>query len=274
MSRSSTRPRASIAPGPVAKWTILGGIGLVFLIPIASMAAFTLRDPDGGVSLAHWADLVDPARASIYQPVWTGIGNSLVLAVVTVVIVLVLLAPTMVLVTLRFPRLRRLFEFVCLLPISIPAIVMVVGLAPIYQVIGRTFGTGIWSLAFAYGITVLPYAYRAIQNSLEAVDVVTLAEAGRSLGAGWMSVLVRVLAPNLRGGLLAASLISIAVVLGEFTIASLLNRPNFQTMLLVVSKQDGFVSVILSLLSLLFAFVLLLVIGRVGSVGAREEESR
>lgn len=274
MSRTSTRPRASIAPGPVAKWTILGGTGLVFLIPSASMAAFTLRDPDGGVSLTHWADLVDPARASIYQPVWIGIGNSLVLAVVTVGIVLLLLAPTMVLVTLRFPRLRRLFEFVCLLPISIPAIVMVVGLAPIYQVIGRTFGTGIWSLAFAYGITVLPYAYRAIENSLEAVDVVTLAEAGRSLGAGWISVLVRVLAPNLRRGLLAASLISIAVVLGEFTIASLLNRPNFQTMLLVVSKQDGFVSVILSLLSLLFAFVLLLVIGRVGSVGARTEVAR
>jgi putative spermidine/putrescine transport system permease protein len=116
---------------------------------------------------------------------------------------------------------------------------VLVGLAPIYQQIGRLFGTGAWTLAFAYGITVLPFAYRAIQASIDAVDLRTLAEAARSLGAGW-TVIVRVLAPNLRQGLLAASLISIAVVLGEFTIASLLNRQVFQTAMVVVQKQDPY----------------------------------
>ena len=136
-------------------------------------------------------------------------------------------------------------------------------------VIGRTIGTGIWPLAFAYGITVLPYAYRAIQANIDAVDVATLAEAARSLGASWGSVLMRVLAPNLRTGLLAASLLSVAVVLGEFTIASLLNRQNLQTALFVVNKQDPYVAVILSLLALAFAFVLLLIIDRSATLGAR-----
>ncbi|KQX05259.1 MULTISPECIES: ABC transporter permease [unclassified Leifsonia] len=262
---------ATLGPGRVTRTAIGVVIGGLFAVPIIAMIEFTLRDGDGH-SLVHWLGLLDPGNAPRYAPIWLGLGNSLVLAAVSIGIVLLLLAPTMILITLRFPQLRRAFEFVVLLPISIPAIVLVVGLAPIYLVIGRTFGTGIWSLAFAYGITVLPYAYRAIQSSIDATDVRTLAEAARSLGAGWGPVLTQVLAPNLRPGLLAASLISVAVVLGEFTIASLLGRQNLQTAVVVVSKQDTYAAIIVSLLALLFAFVLLVVIrlaGRTPGADAR-----
>ncbi|GAA4196686.1 ABC transporter permease subunit [Microbacterium oryzae] len=254
---------ASFAPRPVTRWIIGALLLAVFAIPILSMIEYSLRDGDAH-SLVHWAALFDPALAGTYRPVWTGLANSLVLALVTVAIVLVLLAPTVILVELRFPRLRRAFEFVVLLPISIPAIVVVVGLAPIYQGIGRAVGTGIWTLAFAYGITVLPFAYRAIRAAVDAVDLPTLSEAARTLGAGWTTTLLRVIAPNLRQGLLAASLIAVAVVLGEFTIASILGRQNLQTALVVVGKQDPWAPVILSLLSLVFAFALLAVIGLAG----------
>jgi len=165
-------------------------------------------------------------------------------------------------VHLRFPQLRPVFEFMALLPISIPAIVLVVGLSPIYLQIARTLGTGTWTLAFAYGITVLPFAYRAIQASIDATDLRTLSEAARTLGASWVTVVLKVLAPNLRQGLLAASLISVAVVLGEFTIASLLNRQVFQTAMIVVRNQDPYLPAIFTLLALLLVFILLLIIGR------------
>jgi putative spermidine/putrescine transport system permease protein len=77
----------------------------------------------------------------------------------------------------------------------------------------------------------------------------------------------RILLPNLRRGILAASFITVAVVLGEFTIASLLGRNNLQTALVQVSKVDPFVAVIFALIALFFAFVLLLLIGRLGSAG-------
>lgn len=245
-------------------------VGVVFAVPFVATVLFTLTPLPGGsgLSLDRWAGLFDPANAAKYRPVSTGLGNSLLLAGVTVLLVVGLFTPTMVLVALAFPRLRRVFEFVALLPISLPAIVLVVGLTPIYLQIGRTLGTGAWTLAFAYGILVLPFAYRSIQASIDAIDVTTLAEAARTLGAGWGSVLLRVIVPNLRQGLLAAALISVAVVLGEFTIASLLNRQTLQTALVVVNKQDGWVAAIFTLLALAFAFVLLLVIGRVGRIGA------
>ncbi len=263
-----------LAPGRVTRWVIGIVVGVLFALPLVSTLLFTLQDRDGGgYSFVHWASLFDPAEASVYKPIWTGLGNSLILAIITVLIVLFLLAPTMLLVALRFPTLRRPFEFLVLLPITIPAIVLVVGLAPIYQQIGRTLGTGAWTLAFAYGITVLPFAYRSIQASIDAIDVRTLSEAARSLGSGWFTVVVKVLAPNLRPGLLAASLISVAVVLGEFTIASLLNRQVLQTALVVVNKVDAYAAAMFTLMALAFAFLLLLVIGRAGRAPSGKKSS-
>jgi putative spermidine/putrescine transport system permease protein len=135
-------------------------------------------------------------------------------------------------------------------------------------------GTGAWTLAFAYGILVMPYAFRPIQAAIDAINLATLAEAARSLGASWPKTVLRVLAPNLRQGLLNASLISVALVLGEYTIASLLNRQNLQTALVVVNQQDSYVSVIFSLLALLFCFFLLVVIGRTGNTGASKKGRR
>lgn len=260
------------APRALARRSILTIVGVLFAIPIIAMVEFTLRRGlEGGYDLSRWITVLTGDLGPAYRPLGQAIGNSLALAAVTVLVVLVLLVPTMVLVQLRLPQLRRVLEFVCLLPISIPAIVLVVGLAPVYSVVARMFGSGVWTLAFAYGIIVLPFAYRAVQSNLDALDVATLTEAARSLGASWPVTIVRVLLPNLRRGLLAAAFISIAVVLGEFTIASLLNRQNLQTALVVVSKDDPYIAVVLALLALLLAFVLLLVIGRIGRGRTRKE---
>jgi putative spermidine/putrescine transport system permease protein len=272
MSRlQSGRPGQTLrfGPGPIARSIIWSIFGLFFLIPLFSMLEFTLRTAKPGVyNFDRWV-LVFSGSTTRYDRVYQGLGNSLVLALVTVLIMLLVLLPTMILVELRFRRLRRVLEVVCLLPIMIPAIVMVVGLAPTYAVVTQIFGSGAWTLAFAYGITVLPYAYRAIQSNVAAIDVVTLSEAGRSLGAGWTSVLTRILVPNLGRGILAASVLSVAVVLGEFTIASLLSRVNLQTSLLLVSQSDPFVAVIFALLALLFAFLLLFVVDRLVAAGRR-----
>ena len=271
MSRSPAQ-RIGAEPSRIARWVILGVVGLVFAIPIVAMIEFSLSARSGdGYTLDHWVGLFDPANARAYRGLFQAIGNSVLLAVVTVGIVLVVLLPTMILVHLQFPRLRRVLEFICIIPITVPAIVLVVGLAPVYSIVVKVLGGSVWTLAFAYGITVLPYAYRAIQSNLDAVPVVTLSEAARSLGASWPVVLVRVLLPNLRRGVLAAAFIAVAVVLGEFTIASLLNRVNLQTALLQIGQSDPWVAIILALLALAFAFVLLIIIGRLGS--ARKQGS-
>ncbi|KAM9861947.1 hypothetical protein ACI1US_02220 [Leucobacter sp. BZR 635] len=264
MTRARVSARVPGRPSPGVARTVVIAIGAVFLVPLIAMLEFTLRSTTGGYGFDHWTALFAPENERGYRVLYQGLQNSLVLALITLGIVLLLFFPTIVLVHLRFPRLQRALDLLTVLPIAIPAIVLVVGFAPIYRVIGQTVGSGAWTLALAYGVLVLPFAYRAIASDLTGMDARVRAEAARSLGASWPIVLLRVIAPGVRRGLLAASLITLAIVLGEFTVSSLLNRVTLQTALLQISQSDPFVAVAVSLLSLIGAFVLLMLVSATG----------
>jgi putative spermidine/putrescine transport system permease protein len=242
------------------RWTVFALCGLFFMTPIYAMAEFTTRgNGDAPRNLDAWRQILD------YPDLIQSIVVSLELAALTSAATLVLLVPTMVWVRLRMPRLKRVVEYICLLPLTIPAIVLVVGLAPVYLWVTYLFGDRILNLAFAYVILVLPYAYRALDSGLSAIDTVTLSEAARSLGAGWTTVMVRVIAPNLRQAILNTALLGVALVLGEFTIASLLNYQNLQVAINFLGRANAGVSIAVSLASLILAFLLLLILSFVGS---------
>jgi len=265
-------PRFGAEPGPVTRRVILTITAAIFIIPIIAMIEFSLRvgQPAQGVQgygITHYLAVFDPANSSMYRTLFQGIGNSLTICAITVLIVLVLLLPTMLLVELKFPRLRRVLEFICIIPITIPSIVLVVGFVPVYSTVVHIFGSAPWTLAFAVGIIVLPYAYRPIAANMAALDLVVLSEASRSLGAGWTDVFWLIILPNLRRGIFSACFITIAVVLGEYTIAAFLSRNVFQTALVLLKNTDPYVAVIFAVLALIFGFVLLLIIGRLGSAG-------
>ncbi|GIM93805.1 ABC transporter permease [Paractinoplanes toevensis] len=248
----------------VFRWTVLVVLGIFFLLPLAAMLEFSTRNSETWPLLVNWPKLSDT-----YPDLAEGIVSSLEQAALTAVLMLVLLVPTAIWVRLRLPRLRRLVEFLCLLPLTIPAIVLVVGLAPVYAWVTYFLGGSSLTLVFAYTILVLPYAYRAIDAGLSAIDVKTLAEAARSLGAGWTTVIVRVVLPNIRSAVLSAAFLTVALVLGEFTIASLLNRTNLQVSIELLGKSSATMSVAVSLAALLLAFVLLMLLSLAG--GSKKE---
>jgi putative spermidine/putrescine transport system permease protein len=242
------------------RWIVLVLLGAFFLLPLIAMVEFASRG--GGQS---WRLLVDwPQLRETYPDLASGIVASLGQAVLTALLMLVLLVPTAVWVRLRLPGLRRLIEFICLLPLTIPAIVLVVGLAPVYAWVNYFLGGSSLTLTFAYTILVLPYAYRAIDAGLSAIDVKTLAEAARSLGAGWGTVMWRVVLPNIRSAVLSAAFLTVALVLGEFTIASLLHRDNLQVAIELLGKSSATMSVAVSLAALVLAFILLLLLSLFG----------
>jgi putative spermidine/putrescine transport system permease protein len=244
----------------VFRWVVLIVLGAFFLLPLAAMLEFTTRDGAG-----TWRLLVDwPQLSATYPDLATGIVASLGQAALTALLMLVLLVPTTIWVRLRLPWLRRLVEFICLLPLTIPAIVLVVGLAPVYAWVNYFLGGSSLTLTFAYTILVLPYAYRAIDAGLSAIDVGTLAEAARSLGASWPTVMWRVVLPNIRSAVLSAAFLTVALVLGEYTIASLLNRDNLQVAINLLGKSSATMSVAVSFASLVLAFVLLLLLSLFG----------
>ncbi|MEV6488406.1 ABC transporter permease subunit [Actinoplanes sp. NPDC051633] len=242
------------------RWAVLIVLGIFFVLPLVAMVEFTTRGDQ-----QTWSLLVDwPELSATYPDLAEGIIASLLQALFTALLMLVLLVPTAIWVRLRLPGLRRLVEFLCLLPLTIPAIVLVVGLAPVYAWVNYFIGGSSLTLVFAYTVLVLPYAYRAIDAGLSAIDVKTLAEAARSLGAGWGTVMLRVVLPNIRSAVLSAAFLTVALVLGEFTIASLLNRTNVQVAINFLGKSSATMSVAVSLAALLLAFVLLLLLSLIG----------
>ena len=240
------------------------------ILPLFAMLEFATRGDYGSRNLASFQAILN------YPDVVSGITTSLEIAVLTVFGMLLLLVPTMIWTVVRVPRMRRVVEFLCLLPLAIPAIVIVVGIAPIYRFMGQHLGAvggSPLTLAFIDIILVLPYAYRAIDSGMRTVDVATLADASRSLGAGWPRTMLQVIVPNIRGGILSASVLAVALVLGEFTISSLLSFNTLQVVIYLLGQSDPFVAVAVSFAALLFAFVLLYAIARFAP-GAGERRQR
>ena len=242
----------------VIKFVILF-VTLAFLfVPLLAMLIFTLRHPlSGRWSAAPWIAIFTGNGESLgadLTVLWQGVGTSLALSAVTVVIMLLLLVPTMVIVHIRSKALERAIEWVATLPLTIPAIVLVVGLGPIYRWLSAdVLSTNpIW-LCFAYVILVMPFAFRAIAVGLNSIDVKTLVEASRSLGA---------------------SFISIAVVLGEYTVASLLGRMNLQVALYQLGQSNSQISTAMSLLALLFGVVLLVALDLISDAMRKSKEGK
>jgi putative spermidine/putrescine transport system permease protein len=242
------------------RYVVFVVFGLFFLIPLYAMVRFSLEGHKAGqFSAAAWTQIPP------YPGLLSAIEITLELAVLTCAVILVLLVPTLIWIRLRVRWISRTVEFLCLLPLTIPAIVLVVGLAPVYNKI-RHYNLSALQLFWVYAILALPYAYRALTASLDAIDVRTLSEAARSLGASWFSVMWRVIAPNIRQGLLNAMLLTGALVLGEFTIAYLLLYTNLQVALFSISRDTTNAGVLFSTsaAALLFAFVLLLILSIAG----------
>jgi putative spermidine/putrescine transport system permease protein len=244
----------------VFRATVFILLGAFFLLPIGAMFEFSTRGNSvtSPRTMEAWTNIVQTADLV------KAITVSLELALITSVGMLVLLLPTMVWVRLRLPRVHRIVEFLCLLPLTIPAIALVVGIAPLYHWIEINVTDSILILSFVYLIIVLPYSYRALDAGLAAIDIQTLSEAARSLGAGWGTVMLRVIVPNMSTAILNACLLSVAVVLGEFTFAQLLYFENLQVAIGYLGQVSAGTSIAVSVASLIFAFTLLMILSFFG----------
>ena len=236
------------------RWVVLLLAGVFFLLPLIVAFRFAGIKSFGSV---------------ISQSGFTSsLGLSVRLAVVTTVITIVLMLPTTVYVHLRLPGIRRLMEGITILPIVIPPVVLIVGVLQIAP--GSLKGTP-YLLSLEYVILAMPFAYRAIDAGLRSLDLNTIVEASNSLGAGWLNTLLRVVLPNLTTALLSAVVLTVALVLGEYTMASLALFQTFPVWIYVNSQTSGQISVAASLLSLFVTWLFLMAITVAGTRRSRSK---
>jgi putative spermidine/putrescine transport system permease protein len=251
---------------------VLVGAAAYFLIPLAASFWFTVDVPGEGLSPASYLEIFSAE----------GFAGSLLLslglAAATIVIVLALTLPAALAVRLGAPKLRTALEVICTLPLVVPPITFVAGISTVLRWGPEHLAsTPFWAtlvaiqnpsfpivLVLAYVVLALPFVYRSLDAGLGALDLRTLVEAARSLGASWPRVIFQVIVPNLRSALAGASFLTLALVLGEYTVARLLGFRPFSVWIVTISGADARLSVAVSVLSLLLTWALLLSLSSIG----------
>jgi putative spermidine/putrescine transport system permease protein len=241
-----------------------------FIGPVLAAFWFSIHNVKTGIDFHAYTGFYSAAGFS------SAFRTSLLLAVVTVLITLALMVPTMLLVHLRYPKARPWIETLSLLPLVIPPVALVVGIRGVITYTGddKFLDTPVqslanflqspdrpWLLALVYVVIALPFTYRALDAGISGSSITTLVEAARNLGASWPMVLWRIVLPTLRTSVLNAGLLAIALVLGEYTISKILSfSGTFPVWLAQFGRTDGQLQVGLSLLSLALTWLALLLI--------------
>ncbi|MEO6124214.1 MAG: ABC transporter permease subunit [Ilumatobacteraceae bacterium] len=262
-----------MAPAPVgkpSKW--IGKIGPVvvllvclafFALPLLAMARFAFQQIP--VITLRWSDIFSRWTLRFVkqglddQPLRNGLWLSLKLVLATVALTMALLLPTTLWVHLRLPKLRSFVEFLTVLPYVIPPIALVAGIVVVKDN-ARWFLNSDYSLVPFYVVLALPFTFRSLDAGIRALDVKTLVDASRSLGAGWGTTLFRALIPNLRASIVSSSFLTATVVLGEFTIARVLLKRTLPTELYTFQQSNAFAGTGMALLILLVTTLLLLIL--------------
>jgi len=232
-----------------------------FVVPMIAAIEFSLRGDQGtthGLSNYRWILAQEGFGANLF--------TSARLAAITAILVLLLMVPTIVYLHLGGARWKRIIEFICLVPLVVPVISYAMGVATAMPIFLQST---VYELSFLYVIVTMPYTYRALDVGLSSIPLLTLVEASKSAGATMRQTLVLVVMPSIRSAINGAIFLSVALALGEFTLAVLLHWDTFPTWINNVAQSNVLGAVSLSVFSLVGAWLVVLVV----AVGPKSKHS-
>jgi putative spermidine/putrescine transport system permease protein len=243
--------------GKLWAWIIVIIGILYFFLPLLATFIFSLKEKGTPSFQAYINIFHDPSFMYnfIYSVIW---------AVLTIIVGILLMVPTAFVIRLRVPKARTPVEFITLLPFVIPPIVYVFGLVRTYSQPPLLIVNSNALLIAAYTIVSMPYMYRSVDTGLRAIDVRTLTEAAQSLGAGWVTILFRVILPNIRTAILSGAFLSFAIVVGELVLATYLVKPAFAKYMAYQMQQKSFEPAAMAIVSFGLTWIAMGIIQMVG----------
>jgi putative spermidine/putrescine transport system permease protein len=237
-------------------WMTLGI--LYFFLPLLATFLFSLRAKLGVLGFTAYQNILTDSDFV------HNFGYSVIWAVLTIAVGILIFVPTAYIIRLRLPALRTPVEFITLLPFVIPVIVYVFSLVRTFSQPPLLIVDSPALLIAAYTVISMPYMYSAVDTGLRAIDVHTLTEAGQSLGAGWGTILFRIILPNIRVAILSGAFISFAIVMGELILAQYLVKPAFAPYMAYLMQQKAYEPAALAIISFALTWASMGIIQLVG----------
>ena len=252
---------------PTWEWLVIAIISAFFIVPMLAMSRFALqRVPMSllgrSTLFKRWniKGIINTISDDKFRPAFL---TSARLGLLTVVVVLALLLPTVLWLHLRAMKWKMAAEVVSLLAYVVPPIALVVGVSGAYRNTFPWLVSSEYGLVPLYAILCLPFAYRTLDAGVGSLDLHTLVNASRSLGASWTYTFRKILVPNLLSAILTTAFLAFAVVMGEFAIASLLLKRTLPTYMVEAQGREPQGAMAVALLLLVLTTVLFMLIGRI-----------
>ena len=260
----------------LGRWLVISFFLTYMLVPLVATVAFSFAIrwdrtilPEG-LTVAWW-QAVTARRAFVLT-----LTHTIIVSLSTMTVCALLVTPTAYWAHIRVPRAKPLIDLLTTLPFGIPGVVLALALLRTYARFGGAIVYSPGMLILACSVIGLPFMYRPVVNALNAVDIRTLTEAAQTLGAGWGTVLVRVIVPNIMPGIVSGALLVFSLVFVEFTLANLLVGARYKTFpiyLVEFTRFDGRQASALAVISFIIAWLtslaLIRLVRRAG--GPREE---
>ncbi|WBU54473.1 ABC transporter permease [Paracoccus sp. SCSIO 75233] len=227
---------------------------LFFLVPLFATFNFSLRMERDQLSFAAYRSVLES------NTFIDALSFSALASLLAILFGILLVVPTAYWVRLKLPAMRPVTEFLSLMPLIIPPVVLVFGYVRIYgtdsflPLTMTQLGTNAL-LVVGYVVLSLPYMYRAVDNGMAAIDIGTLTEAAESLGASRARTVTGVIFPNVRSAIVSGAFLTFSISLGEFVITSLLSRPGFGPYMVQIGQDYAYQPAAIAIMAFAFTWV-------------------
>lgn len=171
-----------------------------------------------------WKNLFDP-ETSISGEIWTALGNTLIIAVVSALVATILGTLGAIGAFYSGKKAQKAIEVATQIPVSNPEIVMALSLVVMFvslKVIGIEFS--FWTLLIGHVVLGLPFVYLSVKPKLIQMDP-HLYEAALDLGCSPRQALFKVVVPQIMPGVLSGFLLSITLSLDDFIVTAFTRGP-------------------------------------------------
>jgi thiamine transport system permease protein len=221
--------------GKLALGVAVATMVAVILAPLLALVWRSVTLGGGGFTLRYYTALSANVRQSaFFVPPIEAVRNSLLFAVATVLLSLVLGVVSAYLLAEPHSRLTAVLDPVFLLPLGTSAVTLGFG----YIVAMGPLRTSLWLVPIAHTLIAAPFVVRTFLPALRSVDP-RLRQAAAVMGAPPPAVWREIDVPLLARPLLVCAAFAFTISLGEFGATLLISRPELPTMPIVIYRALG-----------------------------------
>ena len=237
--------------------TYLGLITFLMYLPIVLVIIYSFNESKissiwGGFSLKWYESLFKD------EDMFEALVNSLILAASSGLFAAVIGTTAAVGFTKIQPKSKGFVEYLSMLPIMIPEIILGMVFMVFFELLNLPFG--MLTLILAHTTFCIPYIYMLVKARLVGMDR-SLAEAARDLGAGESQVFWQITLPLLMPAILSGMLLSFAMSFDDVIISLFVTGVNVNTLPIKIytAMKTGVTPQINALCTLMLAATVLLV---------------